>query len=283
LIDLIAKSFHEFLANKSFLEMVRCEGLAPIFLGVIRKFRDELLRRLGLLKPKSLELEVLRILSTIRSVEVFVDVGAFEGIYSLFCAQRGCTVFAFEPNPATFERLSKRLSKHWNVVCYNLALGDKKESKDLYMPENAPDQSSMSILQKHERIKAIKANVERLDDFHNIHPDVMKIDVEGYGYNVLLGSCETLDVYHPQIILEFHSIEEYKRCKDYLEGKGYVVKLLDYWKDHGHIYAYHHSRNKNIKICSMCVAKGGLNHLICSWRRFWIRLASRSRYCLVQK
>jgi hypothetical protein len=129
LIDLIAKSFQEFLTNKSFLEMMRCDGLAPVFLGVIRKFRDELLRRLGLLKPKSLELEVLRILSTIRSVEVFVDVGAFEGIYSLFCAQGGCNVFAFEPNPATFERLSKRLSKHRNVVCYNLALGIKRKAK----------------------------------------------------------------------------------------------------------------------------------------------------------
>jgi Lon protease-like protein len=37
--------------------MMRCDGLAPVFLGVIRKFRDELLRRLGLLKPKSLELK----------------------------------------------------------------------------------------------------------------------------------------------------------------------------------------------------------------------------------
>jgi FkbM family methyltransferase len=124
-------------------------------------------------------LEVLRVLSSIRSGEVFVDVGAFEGIYSLFCAKRGCTVFAFEPNPATFERLSKRLSKHRNVICHNLALGDKKESKELYIPENAPEQSSISILQKHGRVKAVKVNVERLDDFHNIHPDVMKIDVEG--------------------------------------------------------------------------------------------------------
>jgi FkbM family methyltransferase len=245
LIDLIAKSFQEFLTNKSFLEMIRCEGLVPVCLGVIRKFRDELLRRLGLLKPRSLELEVLRVLSS-RSGQVVIDVGAFEGIYSLFCAQRGCTVFAFEPNPATFERLSKRLSQHRNVICHNLALGDKKESKELYIPENAPEQSSISILQKHGRIKAVKVNVERLDDFLNIHPDVMKIDVEGYGYNVLLGSCETLDVYHPQITLEFHSIEEYKKCKDYLEGKGYVVKLLDYWKDHGHIYAYHHSRSCKI-------------------------------------
>jgi hypothetical protein len=69
-------------------------------------------------------------------------------------------------------------------------------------------------------------NVEELDDFHNIHPDIMKIDVEGYDYNVLLGSCETLDVYHSQIILEFHSIEEYKKCKDYLGGK---VTWLSYW------------------------------------------------------
>jgi FkbM family methyltransferase len=135
-------------------------------------------------------------------------------------------VFAFEPNPATFERLSKRLSKHRNVVCYNLALRDKKESKALYIPENAPEQSSMSILRKHRRIKAVKVDFERLDDFHNITPDIMKIDVEGCGYNVLLGSCETLEVYHPQIILEFHSVEEYKRCTTILEEK---VTWLSYW------------------------------------------------------
>jgi FkbM family methyltransferase len=135
-------------------------------------------------------------------------------------------LFAFEPNPATFERLSKRLSKHRNVICHNLALGDKKESKELYIPENAPEQSSINILQKHERIKAVKVNVERLDDFHNIHPDIMKIDVEGYGYNVLLGSRETLKVYHPQIILEFHSIEEYKNAKTTWRKK---VTWLSYW------------------------------------------------------
>lgn len=212
--------------------MIRYEGLVPVFLGAARKFRDELLRRLGLLN-KFLELEVLRILSAIKSGQAFVDVGAFKGTYSLFCAQRCCTVFAFEPNPAIFKRLNERLSKYQNVKCYNLALGERDNMKNFYVPEGAPDQSS--LLQR--RGKIIMVNVKRLDEFIHISPDIIKIDVEGYAFEVLLGAIKMLNTYAPRIILEFHSMKEYKKCKGLLRANGYLVKLLDFWKDHGHLYA----------------------------------------------
>jgi FkbM family methyltransferase len=70
---------------------------------------------------------------------VFVDVGANVGYYSLWAANHGCNVFAYEPNHDLFMKLynSKRLNG-FEITQGHQALGDSwdLEERTLYIPKN---------------------------------------------------------------------------------------------------------------------------------------------------
>jgi len=213
------------------IHIAKIMGITPTFIGMLKKAINELLRKSKILHSPFIELEVLKVLSKAKKNSVFVDIGAYEGLYSVYCADKGLTVIAFEPNPTTFIRLNRKLSNYNNAVCYNLALGNRNKIMQLHIPE-AAEQSS--LLQREGR--TVKVRVAKLDDFDFIHPDIIKIDTEGYEYYVLTGMQITIEKYRPLIILEFHSIENLQRCKSWLKKRGYVVKLLDCWNQ-GHILA----------------------------------------------
>ena len=64
----------------------------------------------------------------------------------------------------------------------------------------------------------------RIDDFvlkWNKYPDLIKIDVEGFEYQVLKGSEMTIDTYHPRIIIETHSSELREKCDGFLRTLDY--------------------------------------------------------------
>ena len=50
-------------------------------------------------------------------------------------------------------------------------------------------------------------NVNRLDDVYHGIPSVIKIDVEGHEYNVLLGAENTIRKYKPALYIEIFDIE----------------------------------------------------------------------------
>lgn len=132
---------------------------------------------------------------TFKEGDVFVDVGAYIGAYTLRAAKSRCIVYSFEPNPNSYKLLSLNVfdNKFDNVKLYNVALGNK-EGEVIISPNF--DETFVST-------KGYKVKMMSLDslDFNKI--DLLKIDVEGFEKEVLLGSESTLDR-TDKVIIEVH-------------------------------------------------------------------------------
>ncbi len=135
--------------------------------------------------------------------DVFVDIGANIGLFTLVAAQCvGHTgrVYAFEPCSSTYERLinNVKLNRLSNVSCQQMGLGEKRHetemtvSLDGFDAWNSIARPTMGKLFKKEPIRCTT-----LDDFAHDQNLVgcltmVKIDVEGWESRVLEGGGKTL-------------------------------------------------------------------------------------------
>jgi FkbM family methyltransferase len=144
----------------------------------------------------------------LRPGDHFIDVGANIGLMSLHAARAvgpSGTVTSFEPHPVTFQRLvtNVNLNGHANIRLYNLALGAADGKLELYDVPTINQGRSSLILSMEESISAGIVTVKRLDDL--VEPTrrraILKIDVEGFEYQVLLGAPDIL-MSEPLICME---------------------------------------------------------------------------------
>lgn len=139
----------------------------------------------------------------LRPGDVFVDVGANIGLFTLIAARFvgvSGRVYAFEPCTKAYLRLlaNIELNKLNNVACYQLALSNTNEPLDMTISLDGFDAWN-SFTQP---IAGTSFAIERVncitwDTFAQQHGLVgrvtmMKIDVEGWESHVLLGGRETL-------------------------------------------------------------------------------------------
>jgi len=138
----------------------------------------------------------------LRPGDVFVDVGANIGLFTLIaaiCVGPKGRVFAFEPTTATFGRLvdNVRLNDFQNVTSVKLALSDVNGQLDLvrsidgFDAWNSLARPTMGKVFSKERVVA-----NAWDQYAGRHDLVgavtmMKIDVEGWESRVLAGGKET--------------------------------------------------------------------------------------------
>jgi len=147
------------------------------------------------------------------------DVGSYEGIFSLFAARAvgptGCVV-VFEPNPECFQRTKRNLELN-DFVCgvflRNFALGEDRYSARMYCPGGEPARSTINHLIAHKFFSDrevpvdFQVQVEKLDDAISTGlpiPNFIKIDAEGYEFEVLRGAEQTLREHRPDLFIEMH-------------------------------------------------------------------------------
>jgi FkbM family methyltransferase len=147
--------------------MVRRLGLVPL----LDRFRS--VWRLGYEDAFSRSL-----LAEIRPGDCVWDIGANVGYYSQRIASLASRVVAFEPVPETFSRLSQ-LSLP-NATFVNTALGDVSGVLPM---SSANDASSLAVVEGN----IVEVQVARGDDLDLPQPNVVKIDVEGFEYEVISG------------------------------------------------------------------------------------------------
>lgn len=141
------------------------------------------------------------------SRNVFVDVGAHVGIFTLRAAPMFGEVHSFEPMPSTYSCLKRNVeeaedSPKWNVSLYNH--GISAEPKQIKITWNALNTGNSIPTNDMSTFEEGDYFIEAVDlDYFNFQTlNLMKIDVEGFELEVLKGATETIKRCRPVIIME---------------------------------------------------------------------------------
>jgi FkbM family methyltransferase len=168
-------------------------------------------RRLVPLNPAALpvgrswRVDVPRYLGTVKPGKTIFDVGANEGQSSIVFHEMfpGAQVHAFEPFPATFEKLRQNVVHLPRVKPYALGLSDRTGESELHV---STQESSLNSLlgQGREYVwsetapleSKVKVRLSTLDSFCEEQKiaeiDFLKIDVQGVEHLVLKGASQML-------------------------------------------------------------------------------------------
>jgi FkbM family methyltransferase len=169
--------------------------------------------------------------SRFRPGEVFVDVGANVGAYSLRALSRGMTVYSFEPNPENVKILKRNAEiNHLAVNALEFALGEKEGT--VKMSQNG---ATSRIVEE-----GIEVSVRTLDSFNIPKVDLLKVDVEGFELEVFRGAKETLARCRPVIMIEMHhwiGAEAEAELFDILIANGYHFEYIDTYSQGRHLAA----------------------------------------------
>ena len=201
-----------------------------------------------LLKAKAPDAEVRLtryLLKNLRKGDIFVDAGAHLGFYSLLASRitgpKG-KVFSIEASKAVFGVLKRNTQKHKNIRVFNLAVALKEdilqfhEFPILYSEHNTirPDRFSQSDWVKKNPPLKVKVEANSLDAMLEdwmVHPDFIKIDVEGAQYDAIAGLKSCLEYCQPVIAMAYHargrSNHAHNKALKLLSTFGYYPHLIE--------------------------------------------------------
>jgi FkbM family methyltransferase len=167
-----------------------------------------------------------QLLKEIKEDDVFYDVGACIGIYSLHAAKKSCHVFAFEPDPGFRNHfiVNMEINKMNYINLFPYAIAD--ESKMMYLYTNGVDGKSPSLDNNGFGGK-VEVEVHSIDNLVNHlgipSPSIIKMDIEGAEYLALQGMKGVFRTNLPRLLfLEIHP----RLLKKFGSTKGEVVSLL---------------------------------------------------------
>lgn len=134
------------------------------------------------------------LLHFVRPGELFVDVGANAGSYTILaCSVIGSRGIAFEPVPSTYRKLVDNVHINHldsNVRCVNKAVG---AGHGHIAFTNDRDATNHALASGEQCVDQITVEVTSLDEaLHGESPVLIKIDVEGFETQVLAGATGTL-------------------------------------------------------------------------------------------
>ena len=150
-------------------------------------------------------------------INLSLDIGANVGNYTkLILQETNSKVISFEPLPDAYrelENLKKDFSERLEI--FNIAISNENKKQDLHFSNEKSEKASLmkhleklSFIGKANKNK-ISVEVKKLDDLKNIFKnqtiDFMKIDTEGYEFEVLDGAKYLLKEHKPKFIqIEFN-------------------------------------------------------------------------------
>jgi len=187
--------------------------------------------------------ESLGFMNVAAKAKILWDVGALFGFFSLAFALKGADrrALAFEPNPSSRAKLEEclHLNPTAKVEVFDFAVGlpDKVVEFERGFHYTAVTESPARPGEKdsaQKEIVAIKTrSIDELIERNFAPPDIIKIDVEGHEFDVLLGARKLLLAKKPLLCIELHPDLLALRgtsglaIAEYLEDAGYVIHDTD--------------------------------------------------------
>ena len=151
-----------------------------------------------------------------------IDIGANEGQFSdkMRSLFPKATIYAFEPLPTVFAKLTSNFAGDAEFIGYNLGLGDQAEELQFWENEYTPSSSFLNLADAHKshfedaiESRKVTVGVDTLDHvFGGVKtelPLLIKIDVQGFEDRVIRGGIQTLQK-ASVIICELSFVELYK-------------------------------------------------------------------------
>ena len=175
------------------------------------------------------ELLLLRDLVKDKARPVFIDIGANVGQHSLFMSRYCERIHAFEPYEPVRRKLEINIRRNGirNIVVHNVGLGHEDCALDFFAPKSRNTGTGTFVssyaTDSHECMGKMRVvggdgcvsgcGLDKLD--------LIKIDVEGFERNVLMGLRNTLRKYRPVVFMEFST--ETKRS---FQGEREMMSML---------------------------------------------------------
>jgi FkbM family methyltransferase len=181
------------------------------------------------------EIELLRTLIP-RSTMV-LDVGANIGALTVPLAQHvgeGGHVIAFEPQRLVWQMLTGNVALNdlRNVTPHYAAVGADRGIVEIPISDmdNEANHGGCSLRDAHNPdVRTERVKILRLDDLHHAgllsSVSLIKIDVEGYEFDVIQGAEQTIKEHRPIIYSEADRADVGNRCRAWLIANGYEVLI----------------------------------------------------------
>jgi FkbM family methyltransferase len=146
-----------------------------------------------------------------KSADNFLDIGANMGFYSLALAtlNPALNVQSFEPQPRIYSCFATNISLNKlesQVKIYNYGLGSKEDILKMYIPAftGSGGGSFANLHMEEGAAEEVLVSVKSLDTLvpTNSKVDLIKIDVEGFEFEVIQGGLELIQSSKPTIVIE---------------------------------------------------------------------------------
>lgn len=176
----------------------------------------------------------------IRADTDVLDVGANRGqsVASLRLISRDCRIHSFEAN-TMLHPVMEKIAKLYAVTFHGFGLGDADAAIPLYIPwasgecylEEAstrkdyfelPWVAEKFIARGGLELETIEISIRVGDDLQ-LHPSLIKVDVEGAEFRVLKGLRRTLQKYQPALLVEN---SDYHNVTEFLQAAGYSPFMI---------------------------------------------------------
>ena len=196
----------------------------------------------------------------VRDGDVFFDIGANIGVFSIYAAKRHPNLrgYAFEPEFSNLSLLKENLiANHLigRVSVYGLAVGDKNGLSRLHVQDLTPgaachteNQASIDTTEEGYRVQwAEGVSVITLDTLCQdlqVVPNAIKIDTDGNEEKILKGAVDTLrNGCVKSLVIEMPpDVAKSDACRHLLQAAGFSLVRTDFRNTRNEIWTKHPSR-----------------------------------------
>jgi FkbM family methyltransferase len=200
-------------------------------------------------KVDEIEFKLLNII--LKKSSVIFDIGSNIGFYSIYLSKiaKNSKIYSVEPYEINLakQKMNIALNKAENIVIIDKALGDKEDTIKFYVPKSSTATAVASTNINftgywHKSMNEVDINQTTLDNLVEKYKletvDFIKLDVENYEYQVLLGAIKTIKRFKPSFLIEIHLLESLNAKLGIIEGidQDITQKIQDFFIENGYFF-----------------------------------------------